>query len=311
MFKCPICGSREYKLKCNINSRLKKVPAGLTRPQKVNVKIIACTNCGLEANSKVINNFDFSNLYKQQSIYSKSETYKINDEYPTYTKDIIDLLRSFYKEGYIVLEIGSFTGNLLFKLRKMGIKCEGVELDPNAAAIAKKRKTDVYCGEVYDSHFDGKKYNIIIGIGILEHIQEPVKFLKRLKDLLEENGVIILQYPNRESLNALISRETKHSWDMYTEPGHVFFYNKKNVKELLDRCGLKLKKFYTATILSRGKTPIMPVRINFLEEKIRHITQRNNNIVFFIYKKLLQLLDVFKMGDTGLIIVERKKKQYE
>ena len=310
MFKCPICGLRDYKLKYNINSRLEKVPAGLTRPQKVNMKIIACTNCGLEANSKVINNFDFSNLYKQQSIYSKSETYKINDEYPIYTKDIINLLRSFCKEGYTVLEIGSFTGNLLFKLRKTGIKCEGVELDPNAAAIARKRKIDVYCGEVKDSHFDGKKYNIIIGMGILEHIQEPVKFLKRLKDLLEENGVMILQYPNRESVNAFISRKTKHSWDMYTEPGHIFFYDKKNINKLLDKCGLKLKKFYTATILSRGKIPTMPVRINFLEEKIRHITQRNN-IFFFIYKKLLQLLDVFKMGDTSLIIAERKKKQYE
>lgn len=308
MFKCPVCGYTDYKLKYNINSRLEKVPAGLTRPQKVNVKIIACRNCGLESNSKVINNFDFYNLYKQQSIYSKSETYKVNDEYPTYTKDIIDLLRSLYIEGYTVLEIGSFTGNLLFKLRKTGIKCEGVELDPNAAAIAKKRKLDVlYCGEVYDSHFDGKKYNIIIGIGILEHIQEPVKFLKRLKDLLEENGVIILQYPNRESLNALISRNTKHSWDMYAEPGHVFFYNKRNVKELLDRCDLRLKTFFTATILSRGKIPILPLRIVTLEEKIRHITQRNN-ILFFVYKKLLQLLDIFKMGDTNLIIVAKNDR---
>jgi len=306
MFKCPICESTGYTLKYEIKSNLEKIPEGLTRSKKINAKIIACSNCGLEANEKIIHDFDFSKLYKKDSIYSKSDTYKATEEYPTYSKDIIDLISSLHSSEHTILEIGAFTGNLLSKLKEITNNCEGVELDPNAVSIAKEKKLNIHCGEIYDHKFDGEKYNIILGIGLLEHIQKPVKFLKRLRESLEEDGFIILQYPNRKSLNALISKNTKHSWDMYSEPGHIFFYDRYNIEKLLDICDLKLHKFYTATILTRGKIPILPYRWGRLEIKIKIFIQKNK-ILLIVYKKLMQILDVFKIGDTSLVVIKVKK----
>ena len=140
MYKCPICKSKDYTLKYDINSYLEKVPEGLIRSNKVNVKIIACSNCGLEANEKITTNFDFSKLYKKDLIYSKSKTYKASDEYPIYTRDILDLISSFCSDDFCLLEIGAFTGSLLSRLTELKIKCEGVELDQNAVAIAEKKK---------------------------------------------------------------------------------------------------------------------------------------------------------------------------
>jgi 2-polyprenyl-3-methyl-5-hydroxy-6-metoxy-1,4-benzoquinol methylase len=300
MFKCPVCSSTEHKIVRNINSSVDNVPLGLSRPKHVKVSISKCLGCGLEFNSKIAEGFEFSRLYTDSNVYSSSSTYKGKEDYPKYSRDIVEIIKSHYKKGFKLLEVGCFTGDLLNYLRKSDIIGEGEDLDPKAAKTANERGLKVFGGSVFDTFFNNKKYDLIVGIAIIEHVEEPVRFLKRLRRMLRKGGKLILQYPNNSSLNAFVSRASRHGWDMYAEEGHIFFYDKNTISRLLKKCGFELESWSTATILNRGKLPIIPWRAPQLEKSVRSLNQIG--LLYSIYKLKLKLLDCFQLGDTTIIV---------
>lgn len=298
---CPICDSTTFSRKYSISSYMNNIPDGLTRKKKEVVQINSCDKCGLELNEILLNSKENKSIYEEDSIYSNSDSYKPGNTYPKYTHDIVKIIKKFSNKNDTILEIGSFTGNLLFELKKQGIKAKGVELDPKAADVAKKRGLDIHTGDISTLE-KNNKYDLILGIAIFEHIEEPLDFLADIKNHLSEKGILILQFPNKDSLNQKISKYSKHSWDMYTEPGHLFFYGKKDTKRIFKKEGYKILDLKTSTILTRGKIPILPGRNKNIESKIQTLCQ--NKIFNFLYQKSLSLLDFFKQGDTLIVIAQ-------
>ena len=47
---------------------------------------------------------------------------------------------------------------------------------------------------------DKKKYDIIVLKGVLHHTKNPEKILKKLKNILKPNGIIIISEPNLSSI---------------------------------------------------------------------------------------------------------------
>ena len=45
------------------------------------------------------------------------------------------------------------------------------------------------------------KFNTILALHILEHLEDPINFLKTMKSLLADKGKIIIVVPNAESLH--------------------------------------------------------------------------------------------------------------
>jgi len=282
---------------------LKTIPIGLTRPEVVRTSVFKCDTCGLEATDLFQDPLDVQEIYKSESIYSTSPTYQAGSTYPKYSKDILRLIMEQCTPKSKILEIGCFTGNLLFELVNAGLNAEGVELDPKAAETARQRKLKVETGDIFIPVYRNNSYDMIIGIGILEHIPNPARFFQHISNLLVPGGVGILQYPNRDSLNAHLSRYSKHGWDMYTEPGHLFFFSKENIISLLIKNRLTAEAFYSATILSRGKIPFIPWRSPKIEFLLRKLNQ--NKIFFFVYKCMLMSLDLFKLGDTIIVVFKK------
>ena len=49
---------------------------------------------------------------------------------------------------------------------------------------------------------DGKKYDAIVGIEIIEHLENPYSFLRECAKLLKPNGLLFLSSPNVESITS-------------------------------------------------------------------------------------------------------------
>ena len=124
------------------------------------------------------------------------------------------------------LEIGCGTGDLLAGLDKAGWIAEGVEWDSRAAQVARERSgVPVWEGDFNRIELPVAAYDLVVLCHVLEHLPEPARALRRIKELLAPDGRAVLIYPNPESLGGRIFRSTWLHWDvprhLVLPPGHA------------------------------------------------------------------------------------------
>lgn len=155
-----------------------------------------------------------------------------------------DLLPYIPSDARSMLELGCGEGALgaLVKERQ---KCRvvGIELDHEAAAIARKKIDDVYEGdvrhiiEVIDERFD-----CIVASEIVEHVDDPWSLLAELHRVTTPGGRLVISIPN--IANASIVGDLLRGRFDYTYvglacAGHLRFFTRATIEDLLDISGWK------------------------------------------------------------------------
>ena len=135
------------------------------------------------------------------------------------------------------LEVGCGSGDLLARLKALGWKCEGLELDSIAASIARERSgCPVGVGTLEEFDEPAEKYDLIVLHHVFEHLSKPIETIKAFKRLLNPDGRAVLIYPNQDSLGAKLFREFWLHWD---PPRHLFFASRSGMQELASKYGFR------------------------------------------------------------------------
>ena len=169
-----------------------------------------------------------------------------------------------------LLDVGCGTGNFLLAAAQAGYSASGVELDPAAAAFARRH---CRCGQIFAVPLESFRvqhpnqiFDVVTFFEVLEHQADPNAFLVEIA-CLRPRGFIALSVPNRErwqtSLDALDY-----------PPNHFLRWNSISLQTALKRHGftvLSIKKekptvAYTAqqinnkwrTGVSRSLAPGLP-----------------------------------------------------
>jgi len=126
---------------------------------------------------------------------------KLNDNYqgdfyqPRYHR-FLELLEE--KKNTRILDIGCGAGDLLLMLKERGFQnAEGLDYSRKAKTFAEKRGLVITLCDIEKGQPSLKrKFDVIILGDILEHTFEPEFFLKKTKNLLKENGWLLISVPN-------------------------------------------------------------------------------------------------------------------
>lgn len=153
-----------------------------------------------------------------------------------------DLLDRIGTDAKSILEFGCGEAPLGAALKQRQ-KCRvvGIELDADAAAIARKRIDDVYRGDVREIvSILEEKFDWIIGGDIVEHLDEPWTFLSDLRRLAAPGGRLLLSLPNLS--NAAVVADLLHGRFDYvymglTCVGHLRFFTKQSIADMLTIAG--------------------------------------------------------------------------
>jgi 2-polyprenyl-3-methyl-5-hydroxy-6-metoxy-1,4-benzoquinol methylase len=154
----------------------------------------------------------------------------------------LDLLARIGTDAKSILEFGCGEAPLGEALKKRQ-KCRvvGIELDQRAAAIARKRIDNVYCGDVREIvALVRERFDWIIGGDIVEHLDEPWSFLADLRKIAAPGGKLLLSLPNVANaavINDLLHGRFDYVYMGLTCVGHLRFFTKRTIEEMLTIAG--------------------------------------------------------------------------
>jgi 2-polyprenyl-3-methyl-5-hydroxy-6-metoxy-1,4-benzoquinol methylase len=137
-------------------------------------------------------------------------------------------------DGQCLLDVGCGNGDFLVNAKEVGWIALGIEPDVEAAKTAKKRDCDVIIGDIDCLERCSNKYDVITISHVIEHVHEPRNFLKSVKRLLKEGGLVYIDTPNISSYGA---KTFKKNWRGIEAPRHLVLFNHSSLEHLLKECG--------------------------------------------------------------------------
>jgi 2-polyprenyl-3-methyl-5-hydroxy-6-metoxy-1,4-benzoquinol methylase len=144
--------------------------------------------------------------------------------------------RRYLRSGGAVLEVGCGTGELLTRLRADGYsRVRGVDVSPEACAIAKRRGLDVMCGTLEELRTE-ERFDLIFMSHVIEHVLDPLATVRAATALLAPGGVLHVETPNVGSLDA---RLWGRHWGLVHYPRHLHLFERSTIRRLLEQGGLE------------------------------------------------------------------------
>lgn len=143
-----------------------------------------------------------------------------------------------------VLDIGSGIGIHLMEMEALGAEAYGIDPDKNAKKAADKLGLKFQQGFIENNPFPGVDFDYITANQVLEHTNNPIKFLKFCKERIKKNGLIVLSFPNTNSLGRKLFGEKWLHWHI---PYHLNHFDRKSLRVAAEKAGLKVTKIRTYT----------------------------------------------------------------
>ena len=96
------------------------------------------------------------------------------------------------------LDIGCGHGSFLSRLKEKGWKVSGLDLSPEAIARAQSSGIDARQEMFRPGLFKPESFDLVTAWYVLEHVREPMVFLKEIARILRPGGVLGLRVPNMD-----------------------------------------------------------------------------------------------------------------
>jgi 2-polyprenyl-3-methyl-5-hydroxy-6-metoxy-1,4-benzoquinol methylase len=136
------------------------------------------------------------------------------------------------------LDIGCSVGHSLSAASTLGMVAHGIEVDPDALALAKGNH-EVVVRNLGD--LPTGKYDVISMWETLEHLADPLGTLREAVDRLSSDGLIVITVPNQDATGLRVAREKcSYVYGGFNSPGHINFFNRRTIEILFKRAGLTL-----------------------------------------------------------------------
>lgn len=223
---CPLCGNQQQRAFLSAPDRLHHLPGQWT--------LVQCTQCSFVYQSPRVADNEIDRLYP--ATYEPFQTAVSDDGYIgrelRQTAAFVDRHGSGSRR---LLDVGCGAGDFLLVMRRLYSAWQTLGVEPNAVAVTRAvaRGLDVRQGTLDDVPASGT-YDMITLWNVLEHLPEPLLFLKAIRERLVPNGTLCLAVPVHDSWEAQFFGKYWVGWEL---PRHMLAFNRQSIVALLDAAG--------------------------------------------------------------------------
>ncbi len=224
---CPICGGTRFQT--------------LSREDRYDMGIVTvgCEGCGFiltnpRPTSAALNDFYTHHYRKEYRKLDAPDARYVQryglDRRAAYTSDSI-VERKLLGPGARILDVGCAEGSLLRELGRRYPDATRVGVEPTID-FGGFCRTYASCEVVpsVEALIASKPapFDCIIAIHVVEHMDDPVRFLKQLQPLLAENGAVYIDVPDTEAYASL--------HDLHL--AHLLHFSRRTLYQTVVRAGL-------------------------------------------------------------------------
>ncbi|HYO97223.1 MAG TPA: class I SAM-dependent methyltransferase [Polyangiaceae bacterium] len=162
-----------------------------------------------------------------------------------------------------VLDVGAGAGANVRALKKLAPAAHITAIEPNAAAaaLAASAADEVFQGSL-EAWLETKtvaKFQVVMLSDVIEHVENPVRFLERLLGHASVEGALFLvSVPNYavwyNRVTTLLGR-FDYSWSGLRDRTHLRFFTRSSIRELLEYVGLDVLEQTATPSLAQAAAP--------------------------------------------------------
>ncbi|MBI4437181.1 MAG: methyltransferase domain-containing protein [Candidatus Omnitrophica bacterium] len=277
--KCPLCSSLQVMLHFASSGAI-DLPSCIFR----------CLNCHIV----------FAERREMEgSLYEESYAYHQKAHEPLDTLRTQEHLQTLMKQKRgRLLDVGCSRGHFLNGLKREGWEVEGIEVSKEAVSQAEKEfGLKIFQGKLEDAPFPENSFDVVTCWDVLEHVPEPVPFLKKCRSLLKGGGILFIDTPNVESLYACLIGRKWVGFNRY----HLFYYSPETLRDILRKVGFEEIGIRTTHVNLFSKEGLWrmgfyPSLARFRDFLRRKRSEKNGSRVVEIPKK------PWRMGVLGICV---------
>lgn len=238
--ECNLCGSTNYR-KVHYFKEW-----NFSRDPVRDVSIIQCRNCKVRRRMPGIMD-DYEAEYHAPYM-DQGQTIHAHQLY--HFGDLMTArVRQFTEKNLKFLDVGCSTGRALRLAATMGFEATGLDFSRWATDYCSKLGFTTRHGSLIGQWKESEVFDIIHCCHTIEHVSDPVAYLREMHRLLKPNGQLMLACPNYASLSRLALKE-KWIWCL---DSHLWQFTAKQMRSLLMASGFKIVSARTHHGLSPNK----------------------------------------------------------
>jgi 2-polyprenyl-3-methyl-5-hydroxy-6-metoxy-1,4-benzoquinol methylase len=216
----------------------------------------------------------------------------------TFKRVLLGICRRFQikpSREYRILDVGCAAGAFPKAASELGFSAVGVEPSAWLAEFGRKEyDVEIRQGVLEPGMFPATSFEIVSMWDVIEHLPNPHSILTTIRDLLCDNGLLIINYPD---VGSLTSRLLGKRWPFWLSV-HVTYYTRKTLAEQLQRAGFD----------------ILEMRPHWQALKLSYVLLRASHYLSF-FSSLRELADALSIGNLPIVynmgqtlVVSRKRR---
>lgn len=197
------------------------------------VRVIQCLACGVRRRDPALQD-DYEEDYHAPYV---DQGAAIHAHILQHFSDIMTLKFATFRAGKErLLDVGCSTGRVLQLGKVMGFLPTGLDLSRWAADHCRNLGFESHCGSLVNHWATGDLFDVIHCSHTIEHVTDPVSYLLEMRKLLVPGGLLMLAFPNYQSVQRFYWGK---SWPIWCLDSHLWQFSLRQMVVLCKRVGLQ------------------------------------------------------------------------
>lgn len=176
--------------------------------------------------------------YSHNAEAAATNAREIFDVYRHYQRGRLESISPYLDEMTTLLEVGASSGQFLVNIKNRVALVHAIELDKACCAFMQAELGISADSEfLRESAFADETYDVVCSFQVMEHVDDPVAFLRDLHQSAKKGGTIFVEVPNLH--DSLLSVWKVNSYQkFFYHSAHLHYFTEYSLKKSATLAGL-------------------------------------------------------------------------
>jgi 2-polyprenyl-3-methyl-5-hydroxy-6-metoxy-1,4-benzoquinol methylase len=202
--------------------------------------LLRCRRCHLVQVETLPSEADLAAHYSHYS-YDAAAAWEVSSATAASLRALSGRLQPYRTSGRL-LDVGCGAGAVMRALGASGWNCEGLEVSDVAVRRLREEGYRVHIGTLETLAADLGLFDVVVISETIEHVRDPRGLLAAAARVIRPGGALYLTTPHVDSLSR---RLLGARWRPIDIPEHLFYFERRSMKRLLQTAGLRPVEVWT------------------------------------------------------------------